>query len=327
MSVKASAVPPPEPRPAPRVSYQDAAAPTPRTLAQFRFGDATAMADERIVQVPLRPLRPTPIESWEVDTEVERGRQGPLRWAAGGGWLFSVVEIDEAAVGGPHAAAREAYACLTGFLAERGEHRVLRMWNYLPAINDGDGDAERYKRFCDGRVEGMGDFFRDGYPAATAIGHHQTRQLLQVYSLSATIPGERVENPRQLSAWRYPRRYGRTSPTFARAMRLPHDGPLAISGTAAITGHTSRHPGDVEAQLAETLANLDALLESGGMPGSFGPSSPLKVYVRHPEHLAQVEAILAERLPGVPHMFLEGDVCRAELLVEIDGWCFGPEAK
>src|SRR6185312_12015184 len=64
--------------------------------------------------------------------------------------------------------------------------------------------------------------------AATAIGHHGPEGLLQVYALCAAQPGQALENPRQVSAWKYPRRYGPTAPSFARAMRLP-GGALAIS--------------------------------------------------------------------------------------------------
>lgn len=323
MSVNATALAPAGLLPPPRVRYVDRDAPsTPRTLARFHFGETPGDSVDGHVDVPLRPLQVPLAELWEVDVDIERGREGALRWAAGGGWLFGVVEVDEALAGGPHAAARDAYAALTRFLAARAESHVLRIWNYLPEINAGEGDAERYKRFCDGRVEGMGGFFRDAYPAATAIGHHQPQPRLQVYWLSAPRSGHTVENPRQTSAWRYPRRYGPTAPTFARAMRLPGDDVLAISGTAAITGHASQHPGDVAAQLDETLANLDALLSEGGMPAGFGAESPLKVYVRRSADAPAVMARLRTRLPQTPLLLLEGDVCRAELLVEIDGWRF-----
>ena len=33
-----------------------------------------------------------------------------------------------------------------------------------------------------------------------------------------------------------------------------------------------------------------------------------------------VRAFLKRRLPGVPVLLLHGDICRSELLVEIDGW-------
>lgn len=298
----------------------------PGTLAVLAFGDEDVpAADPRALKVPL-DLAATgggpALEHWRVDAPVESGRSGMLQWSAGGGWLFAALNLDEDACGGPEQTAERAYAELCAFLADHPQHHVLRLWNYLGAINEGAGDAERYKRFCAGRLRGMGDYFADGFPAATAIGHHGSGRQLQLYCLAAAAPGTRIENPRQISAWRYPRRYGPTPPSFARAMRLPGDASLAISGTASITGHHSRHAGDLDAQLRETLANLRALLQSNGLPEHFGPGDPLKVYVRHPEHAAHVDGFLAEHAPHAPRMVLLGDICRSELLVEVDGWRF-----
>ena len=160
------------------------------------------------------------------------------------------------------------------------------------------------------------------YPAATAIGHRGKPRRLQVYARSAAGDGRALENPRQVSAWEYPRQYGPTAPSFARAMLLPQGG-LAISGTAAVIGHASRHGGDVTAQLGEAVANLEALLERAAMP-AFDATSPLKVYLRHPQDADAVRAALARHLDdAVPRILLQGDICRAELLVEIDGWRFG----
>ena len=153
-----------------------------------------------------------------------------------------------------------AYAALREFVAARAERHVVRIWNYLGAINRGEGDAERYKHFCDGRAQGMGAFFAEGFPAATAIGHLGHEHHLQIYLLACDQPGQRVENSRQVSAWRYPRQYGCIPPSFARAMSLPTQDALAISGTAAVVGHASAHQDDLNAQLGETLANLESLL-------------------------------------------------------------------
>jgi chorismate lyase/3-hydroxybenzoate synthase len=312
---------------APRVSYRTnddvaAALAEPGALAAFGFGaGAPACADPRWLRVALEPFdAPAPLELWQVDGDVVHGRDGALRWSAGGGWLFVALEVDERGHGGPAGAARYAYARLRGHLAARPERQALRIWNYIGAINQGDGDQERYKQFCDGRAAGQGDCFADGYPAATAIGHHGDPHLLQVYLLACAHAGTRVENPRQVSAWRYPRQYGRTSPGFARAMTLPAQDVLAISGTAAVVGHASAHEGDLDAQLGETLANLEALLANADMPAGFDTHSPLKAYVRHAADAPRVREILQQRLPGVPVLLLQGDVCRRELLVELDGW-------
>ena len=320
---------------APRVAYQhrevtDVLA-QPGVLAVFGFGaDAGAPDDPRWFKVALQNLdTPAPIEVWTVEAPVTHGREQALRWSAGDGWLFAAIELDEATHGGPRDTARQAYQKLLDFVAQRPERHVLRMWNYLGAINHGDDDAERYKQFCDGRAAGMGEHFRDGFPAATAIGHHACAQApqagalqaspLQVYLLACEHPGERVENPRQVSAWHYPRQYGRTPPSFARAMNLPGRDALAISGTAAVVGHASAHAQDLHAQLDETFANLDALLERAGMTG-FGSEALLKAYVRDPADAASVRDFIQQRLPGTPLLVLHGDICRRELLVEIDGW-------
>lgn len=313
-------------RRAPRVSYRmTGIAPAlaePGTLAVFGFGEnAPQSADPRYLQVPLEAFDgPAPLELWQVEGPTSHGQDDALRWSAGGGWLFAAIELNESEHGGAAATAQLAYQRLHQLLVSRPERHVQRVWNYLGAINDGDGDAEHYKHFCDGRAIGMGDFFTSGFPAATAIGHLGDAGRLQVYLLACDQSGQRVENPRQLSAWRYPRQYGRTPPSFARAMNLPAGDALAISGTAAVVGHASAHRDDLEAQLVETMTNLDALLASAGMPQGFDSQSPLKAYIRHRADTPRVREFLAARLPGVPVLLLHGDICRSELLVEIDGW-------
>jgi len=314
------------PRRAPRIAYRNAEAAValaePGALAAFGFAaNAPASDDPRYLQVALEAFdAPAPLELWQVDGPVECGRHDALRWSAGEGWLFVAIELDEREHGGTEACAEAAYAALRDFVAGRAESHVVRIWNYLGAINRGDGDAERYKHFCNGRARGMGTCFADGFPAATAIGHLGDENHLQIYLLACDQPGQRVENPRQVSAWRYPRQYGRTPPSFARAMALPAHDVLAISGTAAVVGHASAHQDDLEAQLGETLVNLEALLASAGMTAGFDTHSPLKTYVRHAADVPRVRDFLQQRLPGVPMLLLHGDICRSELLVEIDGW-------
>lgn len=306
---------------APQVSYQSSPSLPGNVLAALRFNsDPSPQEDARVLEVALAPLAGDAHEIWTVDGEVTSGHEGNLRWSRGGGWLFCALEADERIQGGPEGAARHAYATLARFLRQQPESHVQRLWNYLGGINRGEGDDERYKQFCHGRAVGMGDWLAGGFPAATAIGHHAGEHLLQVYLLAGSSPGKRVENPRQISAWEYPRQYGRTPPTFSRATMLCTGDALAISGTASVIGHATAHEGQVLAQLDETLRNLDALLASGSMPAGFDSHSPLKVYVRHRDHAALIHDALARRLPEVPLLLLHGDICRADLLLEIDGW-------
>lgn len=300
-------------------------------LAVFGFGDAAASLDDpRYLRVPLQPLGPHRYEVWTCHGPVESGRDGNVAWALCDGLLFGAIEVDEPALPGGDtdiaAAAREAYACLSGFLARSGHPHLLRTWNYFDAITRGEGDDERYRRFCVGRVQGLGRVEGGAMPAATAIGTPAGPRRLQVYWLASRLPGTPVGNPRQLDPWRYPRQYGPQPPSFARAMLPPAgaDMPLLLSGTAAIVGHASRHAGDPLAQLDELLANLDSLLARAralrpSLPERFGPGARLKVYVRDRADLPGLAAALDARLGDLPRLLLHGEVCRRELAVEIDG--------
>ncbi|WP_447729096.1 chorismate transformation enzyme, FkbO/Hyg5 family [Pseudoxanthomonas suwonensis] len=301
----------------------------PRTLAVFGFGDdAPASDDPRWLRVPLRPLQDQAVvEVWRAAGPVSHGRDGDVAWASDGRLLFGAMEVPEPEGDDIRAAAHHAYARMCGFIAGSQATHLLRVWNYMDAITLGEGDDERYRRFCVGRVEGLGQFEAGRLPAATAIGRCDGRRVLQVYWLAATGPGTPLENPRQVSAYRYPRQYGPQPPSFARAMLPPtgSDMPLLLSGTAAIVGHASQHAGSVRAQVDETMANIGVLIGSArrirpSLPAAPDAATPLKVYVRHPEHAAEVAAALEANLGRqVPRLLLHAQVCRRELLVEIDG--------
>jgi chorismate lyase/3-hydroxybenzoate synthase len=96
---------------------------------------------------------------------------------------------------------------------------------------------------------------------------------------------------------------------------------LLISGTAAVVGHASAHQDDLGAQLAETLRNLDSLLQhAGGARDHLGGGSLLKAYLRHRDDAAAVTAAVAAHAAGARGLLLlAGDICRSELLIEIDG--------
>lgn len=89
-------------------------------------------------------------------------------------------------------------------------------------------------------------------------------------------------------------------------------------------GHVSQHTGAVEEQLRETLTNLQSLVEAArrqrpSLAAQLGADSVLKVYVRRAEDMPAVAAQMAA-LPGPPaYVVLHAEVCRAELLVEIEG--------
>lgn len=297
-------------------------------LAVFGFGDPVPGVDDpRYLRVSLQSHGPAPLEVWRSSGPVRHGREDGIAWGENGQLQFGAIEIDETGPDGLERAAEQAYRRLQPFIASRGYPHLLRIWNYLDAITEGEDDAERYRRFCVGRAAGLGEFDTATLPAATAIGRCDGTRRLQVYWLASTRPGTPLENPRQLSAYRYPRRYGPQPPSFARALLPPagSDMPLLLSGTAAIVGHESRHVDSLATQLDETLANFGALIGAArahqpSLPAGFGSGSRLKVYVRDADALAPADALLRERLGDqVPYLLLHAAVCRRELRIEIDG--------
>ena len=301
------------------------------TLAVLGFGalapSSADIDDPRYLHVPLSPLREAaaPYEVWRSAGPVATGREGAIRYSHDGALMFGVLEWEEPDGGILHASAH-AYAALVAFWRDSDYPHLLRIWNYFDAITLGEGDSERYRQFCVGRVQGLGDVDTRTLPAATAIGSRDGRRVLQVYWLAAREPGLPLENPRQVSAYRYPREYGPQSPTFARALLPPSPRvPLLLSGTASIVGHASQHADSLRAQLDETLTNLDSLLGAAReraptLSPHLDGTSRLKVYVRDAADADAVAAQLEARLgTRVPWLMLHADVCRRELLVEIEG--------
>lgn len=303
-----------------------------RVLAAVDFSlqplDAAAATDARRLRVPLEPMGPGQVEIWRGDTPAIHGRDGDIAWAENGELQFGALALHESADLDLEAASALAYAQMNQFIAARGYPHVLRIWNYLDGLTEGEDDAERYRRFCVGRVRGLERVDEARLPAATCIGSFGGPRQLLVYWLAARSPGVALENPRQVSAYRYPRQYGPQSPSFARAM-LPPPGsqaPLLLSGTASIVGHATAHHGNLGAQLDEILVNIEALRgaaaeRSGDVPAGIDDAGTLlKVYVRDREALPQVAAALDARFgTRVPRLLLHAEVCRRELAVEIEG--------
>ena len=150
------------------------------------------------------------------------GNAGEVRWTGDGDYAFAVDRSRRGARGGIAASRPPCLSrcCATGSPIRRTPH-VLRIWNYLDAINAGDGDAERYREFCRGRADGMRGAVRARFSRRDGDRRARRTARAAVYWIAARVRGAALENPRQLSAWRYPRQYGPSAPTFARAMHAP----------------------------------------------------------------------------------------------------------
>ncbi len=227
---------------------------------------------------------------------------------------------------------RDAYLSVAATLNAQQRHPV-RFWNFVPRIHTPSGDGlDRYMVFNGGRFaacehwHGSPNAFDHTLAAASGVG--VLGEALAIHCLAADVAGEPVENPRQVPAYRYSRRYGPRPPCFARATRLrvPVQGAwwLLVAGTASIRGEETMHVGDIDAQTLETLDNLDALLDAAeAQRGSEAPRprfTSLRVYLVRPDDLARVRDHIARRYGVIADIeFAQAELCRTDLLVEIEG--------
>ncbi|MFY2763796.1 pteridine-dependent deoxygenase [Arenimonas sp. MALMAid1274] len=294
--------------------------------------------DDALISFAFRPDADSPLavdcarlagpgtESWLAGAIGESADTRGAAWAHGEHYAMVALVVDEAA-GDIEAAAAEAYERLLVAVRPSAHPYLLRLWNYFAAINEGEGDAERYRRFCVGRARAVDGMFNDPPPAATAIGTDGVPGRLQVVALCARGPAMALENPRQTPAWRYPREHGPVSPGFSRGAVLDADGDtprLIASGTASIVGHLSQHPGDTAEQLRESLRNLAALMAEGSKKSGrdFQPAGceALRIYLRHAHDLGTAQSVMAASgIPAERITYLRGDICRRELDVELEG--------
>ena len=337
-----------------RSALPDAGAATRPVLGGRVLGSGPALSD-RLGAVPaftlLAPAQPV-FDVWCGAAAPPLHVHGCVRWASDGDWLHGWAELDDATFdGGLQAATQQAYADLFDVLAASASPHLLRLWNHFSDMNQSTGGVERYLQFNSGRQLAFTAAARsafDGAPAACAVG--TANGPLQVGFLAGRRAPRAIENPRQVSAYRYPKRYGAHSPTFSRAALVNAGGGrnlLLISGTASIVGHATVHVGDVRRQTAESLTNVRAVLdaaaavaaENEGAQGAHGTQGRASagiprledlvctVYLRHADDLAAVREVFERELgaasPAARNaVYLRADICRADLLVEIEAHGF-----
>ncbi len=275
-------------------------------------------------------------EVWRSSAALTQGRCGAIHYRHDEDVLFGVLVLPETmdADAGKtplQQATESAYRQVFALLDTLRYPYLFRFWNYIADINTHSFGLERYRQFNLGRQDAFLAHGRDvvgNVPAACALGFHPGTSApgpLTIAFLAGRVAPLNIENPRQISAYEYPQQYGPRSPTFSRAslVHLGQDEVLFVSGTASIVGHATLHPSDVVAQTRETMTNIAAVLAEANrlarQPSFDLASLYYKVYVRHPADLVQIRNEL-ERIVGATlnTVYLQADVCRQDLLLEIE---------
>jgi enamine deaminase RidA (YjgF/YER057c/UK114 family) len=162
--------------------------------------------------------------------------------------------------------------------------------------------------------------FRTGsLPASTGVGAKNTAgtalalAALAFRPLEKSAHAEEVASPRQCPAPAY-------GSSFSRAMEISSNTGrrLHISGTASIApGGKTLWVGDVRKQVELTMVVVEAMLRARGF--TFADLTRATAYFRHPTDVGVfAEWLVVNRLTNLPVVATQCDVCRDDLLFELE---------
>lgn len=195
---------------------------------------------------------------------------------------------------------------------------VVRTWIYLGDILAWYDDfnpvrTEAYTRFG---LLGQGD---DYLPASTGIQARSPGQIecvMDLVAISPTGEGEvtigRLHNPLQNEAYSY-------GSAFARAMEVVVEGcrTVYVSGTASIDEEgNSVHLDDIDGQVTRTLRNIEAIIGTRDL--GLDDICHATVFLKRAEDIDRFRELCADTMFAKLGVCMVADVCRPELLFEID---------
>jgi len=236
----------------------------------------------------------------------------------------------------------EAFRLLNKILTEEKMEfsDIVRQWNYIEQITkNGNFNSQHYQIFNDVRTKFYQlSEFKNGFPAATGIGIDCGGIIIDIIAVKfnndSTVIS--IKSPVQLDAYKYSKdllaennsinELSRTTPKFERAkiLNTPENKIIFISGTAAISGQESTSSLSVELQTEMTIQNMLSLIsvaniEKHGIRNVEKTSfNYVRVYVKYKKDMKPVIAICLKYFSHIPIVYVVADICRPELLVEIE---------
>lgn len=220
-------------------------------------------------------------------------------------------------------------------------HSIVRQWNYIERITDFADNQQHYQLFNDARsIFYTKTQWPEGYPAATGIGTQWGGIVIDLNAVKSSEKEYRcipLDNNLQVAAYDYSQKVllgkkdenlkERTTPKFERAKALADKsgGIIYISGTAAIRGEESLLNVGIEEQTKITIENIlhliskDNLLKEDISISGECSLQILRVYLKNEEDITLAKNYINKVLPEIPISYLLANVCREELLIEIEG--------
>jgi enamine deaminase RidA (YjgF/YER057c/UK114 family) len=224
---------------------------------------------------------------------------------------------------------------------------IIRLWLYINDITEQENGIENYQ--LANRVRSKyferHKFFKtlkldyNAFPASTGIGTKDTTLAMHCIALrplNKDVYITPLENPHQYHTVDYNEKHGPYPPKFSRGAAVIYQkkGFIFVSGTASIVKSETVFVENPEKQCKQTLQNIDELLSKKNLirygirasEEGLNSLAYVKIYLKKRNHFSIIKKVCKNYLPDIPMLFLEADICRSELLVEIEGISF-PEAR
>lgn len=181
--------------------------------------------------------------------------------------------------------------------------------------------------------------FSNETPAATGVGVRYGGVILDfcAIEIGESTNIEPVDNPDQINAYSYgqnvlmgfgdKRKTIKHPPQFERGILLVNDSysALLISGTASIRGQETIGKEDIEKQTILTIENIKKVSDSAkisklvsGTPVCKEKFYRLRIYIKRQKDFKIVRMICDRYFQGIPAVYVEADICRDDLLIEIE---------
>lgn len=328
-----------------------------RAIMNERFADFLIPATTFIAQKPCNDDVAIVIEAVGVDSSSDENTSIPIS-VYNQGEHATIVEYSDVAIGffggfipseeevGAYARSFSAFAKMREEVEANGFFfpQVFRTWLYQGHIVLEEGDTQRYKELNRARsdffygIRFLGPLLPKNvqlgtiYPASTGIGADDVDIAMSCQAIKTerddviVVP---IENPNQTPAFDYAAFYSPKSPKFARACAVKFNDRCSVyvSGTASIVDQKTVFIGDPVGQVNQTLDNIAALISGDNLKkhgvDEFGAEisdlAVARVYVKYRKDYEAIRTVCEKRLAGVPVVYTFADVCRDDLLVEIEG--------
>ena len=257
--------------------------------------------------------------------------------------LFSAPEtrflLGSVQANGSHTRREQAETCFSSIGETLSSHHfttsdIIRQWNYIKDIVRIDGNNQNYQDFNNVRSNYYGEaFVKTGYPAATGIGMNEGGVIIEFIAMqSDEATSFAVDSPVQIAAHTYSEQVlvgsscNKTTPKFERArfLKCPGRQMMFISGTASILGEKTIGIGNPAEQTVVTASNIKKLyseevLKRKNIEYQSAVFNHCRVYIKKNNDFSIIEETCRECFGNIPMVFIQADICRNDLLVEIEG--------